>query len=153
MSDKEAMLKLLDKEYQNLLQAIDGLDADQLTRVWFGTWSVRDMIAHILGWQRETTRVLQRLVRGEPREEEAADYSNGDEWNARFVREMASISPGAVLATWRRVHMDYVRAANDLPEELFGEGKTAGALLHRTAVDDFRQHAADILGWRQRESI
>ena len=57
------------------------------------------------------------------------------------------------LATWRRAHMNYVRAAEELPEDRFGEGEMATQLLHRTAVDDFRQHAADIRAWRQTESI
>lgn len=153
MSDKEAALQLLDTEYQNLRQAIDGLDADQISRVWFGSWSVCDIVAHILGWEREMTGLLQRLGRGERPTREGVDYSNFDDWNAKFALEMAPIDSATVLATWRQVHTDYVKAAQAVPDDRYGEGKTANVLLQASGFGHYREHAAQIREWRQTEGI
>ena len=158
MSDKKATLELLDKEYQALCDAIDGLDDEQLSRVWFGTWAVRDIVAHILGWEREMTGSLQRLARGERPAPEGVDYSKFDEWNAGFASAMTPISTVTVLATWRQVHANYVRAAGAVPDDRYGEGedgklKTANRLLEASGFGHYQEHGAQIRDWRTRESI
>ncbi len=153
MSDKEATLQLLDEEYQNLRQAVDGLDVDQLCRVWFGDWSVKELVAHVLGWEREMTGALQRLARGERPTPEGVDYSNTDEWNAKFASAMGPISPQTVLATWRQVHMNYVKAARAVPDDRYGEGKTVNRLLEVSGIEHYREHAGPIREWRQREGL
>jgi hypothetical protein len=153
LSDKGAILKLLDREHQNLRQAIDGLDESQLSRVWFGDWSVKDIIAHVLGWEREMTGALQRLARGEGPIPEGVDYSNIDEWNAKLALEMAPIGAATVLATWRQVHMNYAKAAKAVPDDQYGEDKTVNRLLQLSGFGHYREHAAQIHEWRQREGL
>ncbi len=157
MSDKEATLQLLDTEYQSLRQAIDGLDEGQLDRVWFGSWSVKDIIAHVLGWERESIVRLERLARGERPTPEGVDYSNSDAWNAKFALEMAPIGSATVLAIWRHVHMNFVNAAKAVPDDRYGErdGKprTVNWLLEANGTDHYREHAAPIREWRQRGGI
>ncbi len=153
MSDKEATLKLVDEEYRNLRQAIDGLDADALERVWFGSWSVRDIVAHVLGWEREMTAALQRLARGERPTPEGIDYSNTDEWNAKFAGRYRQIGAPTVLAAWAQTHMNYVKAAQAVSDDRFGEGKTANRLLEASGYGHYREHAAPIREWRQREGL
>ena len=153
MSDKQSTLELLDKEYQNLRQAIDGLDEEQLPRVWFGSWSVKDIVAHVLGWEREMTGALQRMARGERPTPEGVDYSDVNKWNAKFAGEMINISPQTVLAAWRQVHMNYVKAAKAVPDDRYGEGKTANRLLEASGFGHYREHAPQILEWRNREGL
>lgn len=153
MSDKETTLKLVDEEYKNLREAIDGLDEGQLSQVWFGAWGVKDIIAHVLGWEREMTALLQRLARGERPTPEGVDYSNSDEWNAKFATEMAPIGSATVLAIWQHVHMNFVNAAKAVPDERFGEGKTANRVLEGSGFGHYREHGAQIRDWRQREGL
>jgi hypothetical protein len=153
MSDKESTLKLVDEEYEKLREALDGLSADQLSQVWFGTWGVKDIIAHVLGWEHEMTALMQRLTRGERPTPEGVDYSNGDEWNAKFALAMAPIDPPTVLANWRQVHMNFVNAAKAVPDDRYGEGKTVNRVLDASGYGHYRQHAADISEWRKREGL
>jgi len=158
MSDKRATLELLEKEYDGLRKAVDGLDDEQLCRVWFGEWSVKDIIAHVSGWQREIAPALERLARGERPMPEGADYSNTDEWNAKFALAMAPIGPRTVLANWRQAHMNYVRAASGLPEDLFGKHddgrpKVGSRLVAGSGHGHFHQHAEGIRAWREKEGL
>ena len=153
MSDKETTVKLIEEEYQKLRKVIDDLDNEQLCRVWFGTWAVRDIVAHVLGWEREMTGALQRMAQGERPAPEGVDWSKFDEWNAKFASAMESIGPGTVLAYWRQAHMNFVRAAKALPDDRFGDGKTANRLLETTGFGHYRMHGSDIRKWREQEGL
>jgi hypothetical protein len=153
MSDKAATLKLVDEEYQNLRKAIDGLDAAALQRVWFGQWSVKDIIAHVRGWQKEMTGALQRLARGEKPTPEGVDYSDADAWNAKFALVMKQQLPNTVIADWGQVYQVYMKAARAVADDRFGEGKTVNRVLEASGYGHFREHAAQIREWRQREGI
>lgn len=158
MSDKASALAELDKEYQALRQLVDNLDDELACRVWYGAWSVKDVIAHILGWEKEMTGALERLARGERPAPEGVDYSNPDSWNATFAHEMQAISPRTVLAAWRQAHMNYVKAAQAVPDDRYGAGddgrpKTANRLLEASGTGHYKEHAAAIREWRQREGI
>ena len=157
MSDKSAALKTLDDEYRNLLKAFAGLDEDQLARVWFDQWSVKDIIAHVAGWEREMAGALQRMARGERPTPEGTDYSDSDAWNAKFSGAMHGVDPRTVIASWEQTHATYVAAANALPDDRFGETdgkpKTANRLLETSGFGHYREHAAQIRAWRQREGL
>ena len=157
MSDKQATLKTLDDEYRNLRKLIDGLDAAQLERVWFGAWSVKDIVAHIAGWQREMTVALERMARGERPTPEGVDYADADAWNAKFSSAARAVGPSTVIANWQQTHMTYVNAAQALPGDRFGETdgkpKTANRLIETSGFGHYREHAAQIRDWRQREGL
>lgn len=153
MSDKQATLQQVESAYQELREAVEGLKDDQLTRAWYGDWSVRDIVAHVLGWEREMTAALRRIVAGERPTPEGADYSDFNTWNARFAAEMQQISPGTVLAMWRQVHGSYIRAARAVPDDRYGEAKTVNKLLEASGHGHYREHIDPIREWRQREGI
>lgn len=153
MPNKEETLQLVDKEYQNLLEAIDGLDEEVLSRVWFGEWSTKQVIGHLLGWEREMTKALERLARGERPTPEGVDYSNTEEWNAKFAGATAAIEPRSIVAMWRQVHMTYVRAARAIPDERYGEGKTVNKLLQASTIGHYPEHAGPIRERRKQEGL
>ena len=152
---REELLQQLDSEFENLLATIDGLSDEQMTNVWYGDWSVRDMLAHVAGWHREEAGMLERMARGERPVPEGADnpYSVGDAWNARFVERWQTASAATVLVEMKASKDAYVAAARQLPEERFQEGRTAYRLLREGCIDHYCSHAADIREWRQREGI
>jgi hypothetical protein len=50
---KDALLNEAAREYRALHDAIHGLNEAQMTEVWLGTWSIKEIVAHISGWHRE----------------------------------------------------------------------------------------------------
>ena len=153
MSDKPTVLKLLDEEYANFRKALDGLDAAAMQRVWFGEWSAKDIVAHVLGWEREMAGALRRMARGEKPAPEGVDYSDSDAWNARFSLVMKQQLPSTVLAEWGQVHQVYRAAAAALPDERIGEGKTVNRLIETSGYGHYREHGAQVREWRQREGL
>ena len=158
MTDKKTTLQLLDTEYANFQDAIKGLDRDQLQRVFYGDWSVRDIVAHMLGWEREMAEALRRIARGERPTPEGVDYSNADDWNAKFSARLRQQLPTTVLAEWGQVHQTFVKAAEAVPDDRFGAGedgkpKTVNRIIETTGYGHYREHAPAIRAWRQREGI
>src|SRR5262249_57800383 len=84
MSDKSRLLQDADEAFAELRQAVDGLDDGRLTRVWLGTWSIREILIHITGWHEEMLPAVARVARGEAAYP-AGIYDDFDAWNARFV--------------------------------------------------------------------
>ncbi len=153
MADKATTLGLVETEYQNLRQAIDGLEDDQLTNAWLDGWSIREIVGHVLGWERESLVWLERMARGERPRPEGVDYSNPDEWNAKFAREVAASNPQEVFERWQQMHGDFVAAAMKVPDERYGEEKTVNRILEGNGYGHYQEHAEQICKWRQQEGL
>src|SRR6267378_2160167 len=65
MSPKDELLNRAAQEYKAFYQALDGLNEADLTEVWLGAWSIKEIVAHMVGWHRELTPALERIARGE----------------------------------------------------------------------------------------
>lgn len=148
---KDELLKELDNEFNSLLQAVDGLSDEQMVQPWFGSWSVRDILAHVTGWHHEMDEALERISRGERPVPEGVDYSDADDWNARFVETWRNASPEAVLAELAASKGLFVAAAKLVPEDRFEEGRAAYRILTGSGANHYREHAPAIREWRQKE--
>ena len=152
---RDGLLKTLDDEFAGFLDTIDGLSDERMTNVWYGEWSVRDILAHIVGWHRLEVAMLELMASGERPWPEGSGhpYNEGDAWNARFVEKWHTASPATILEELKASKGAYVAAARLLPEERFREGRTAHRLLQEGCIDHYRDHAAQIRDWRKREGI
>ena len=95
MGEREALIKDLDGEYENLYGILMSLSDADKGRPLLDAWSVKDILAHIAAWLREGARILEGLARGEPVRPESLD-ENVDARNARFVEEWRDASVGEV---------------------------------------------------------
>src|SRR5256886_17563774 len=82
-----------------------------MTEVWLGTWSVKDIVAHMAGWHREMAPALERLARGEKPIPEGVSYDDIDEWNARFTAAAKDTSVADVLVQFDKSHEEFSLAA------------------------------------------
>lgn len=147
--DKERVTAQVEEEFGKLLKAVEGLDDTAMSRTFYGDWSVKDILAHIAGWQRSMTESMERMARGEKPTPEGVDYSDADAWNARFSSAMKAQSGETVLADLRQSFANYVRAAKAIPEDRFGEGKTINRLLEASGWGHYREHLPAIEEYRK----
>lgn len=149
MSDKARLLHEAEDTFGELRQLIDGLDDGRLTRVWLGTWSIREILIHITGWHQEMIPALARVARGEAPYASGA-YDDFDAWNARFVEARAGVKASDVVAELDSSHRDFVRAAEAVPEARIDDAR---ALIEGTGSGHYREHAAQIRAWRQQDVV
>jgi hypothetical protein len=150
---REQLIQQLNSGFAALLESVEGLSDEQMTRVWYDDWGVRDVLAHVAGWHREMAKAFERIAQGERPVPEGVDYSNFDAWNANFASDASSVNPSTVIAELQASQKAFVDAASSLPEDRFEEGKTAYRILHTTGIEHYREHEPPIREWRKSEGI
>ena len=150
---KEDLLQTLDTEFASLLSTLEGLGEEAATRVWYGDWSVRDILAHISGWHREMAQAFERIARGERPVPEGIDYGDPNTWNARFAEAKGDTSSVEMVQELNASKAAFVGAAEQVPTDRFEEGRATYRILHATGIDHYREHAPEIRQWREREGI
>jgi hypothetical protein len=138
--DKQTTIKEVQDGYNALLASVQGLDEQAMSKVFYGTWSAKDILAHIAGWQHTMTEALERMARGERPTPEGVDYSDADAWNAKFALAMKQQNASTVIADLQQSFANYLRAAKALPDDRFGEGKTVNRLLEASGYGHYREH-------------
>jgi hypothetical protein len=147
MGDKEKVLREAGEAYGELREAVSGLDEAQSRAIWLGTWGVREILIHIVGWDREMAPAFARIERGEP-PYPAGAYDDYDGWNARFVEAGKHAETREILADLESCHRGLVATAATLGEEHFTMGSRARELLDGICPQHYREHAAQIRQWR-----
>jgi len=148
MADKQKVLQDAGEAYEELREAISGLDETAMTRVWLGTWGAREILIHISGWHREMIPAFGRLGRKQPPYPDGVSYDDFDAWNARFVESKRQAKLADILSELDASHRDFVAAAAALPEEHFATGSPARELFEGAGAPHYREHAAQIREWR-----
>jgi hypothetical protein len=139
--------------YNAFEQAIHGLNEEQLSEVWLGTWSIRDIVAHLSGWHREMGPALERLARGERPLPDGVSYDDVDAWNARFVADKRAWPLDDVLLELDRSHEYFMHAAAQVPEERVRPGRTAYRIIDASSAHHYREHGDQIRAWRAARGV
>jgi hypothetical protein len=153
MSAKQDLLNDAANEYRSFHESIHGLNEEHMTEAWLGTWCIRDVIAHISGWQREMAPALERLARGERPLTGREGYDDVDAWNARFADAQREMSVADVLLEFDRVHEQFLHAAAQVPDDRYVPDKTAWKIVDLNGVQHYREHREEILAWRASRDI
>jgi len=148
MSDKARLLQEADEAFGELRQAIDGLDDARLTRVWLGTWGIREILIHISGWHQEMVPALARVARGEAAYP-AGTYDDFDAWNARFAAAKSGAKTREILDELEASHHAFMTAAAALGDEHLAPDATARKIIDGTGREHYREHTAQIVEWRR----
>ena len=153
MSHRQELLKQAAEEYRAFHDAIEGLNEDQLTTPWLGSWSVKEIVAHIVGWHGEMKPALERMARGERPIPPGVSYEDVDAWNARFAAAAHGKRVTDVLLEFDESHEAFITAAAAVPEERFEPGKTAYKIVDMNSAHHYREHREQIRAWRDAKGI
>jgi hypothetical protein len=146
--DKQSTIARVEKDFAELLQVVEGLDEAAMSKRFYDAWSAKDVLAHIAGWHTTMVRAMERMARGEKPTAEGEDYSDSDGWNARFASAMAPQNATTVVAALRQSFANYVRAAQAIPDERYGEGKTINRLLETSGYGHYAEHLPALREYR-----
>ena len=154
MSAKQDLLNEAARQYKGFHEAIHGLNETHLTEVWLGTWSVRDIVAHMSGWHRELGPALERLARGERPVPDGKNYETEvDAWNEKFAASKWTTPVADVLLDLDESHEYFMHAAAQVPEDRFVEGKTAWKIVDLNSAHHYKEHGDQIRAWRAAKGI
>jgi len=151
MTDKQTALHELENGYERFRAPLEHLDDPAFSEVWLGDWNLSQLLAHMAGWYREIAGAMERVARGERPTPEGVDYSNSDEWNAKFAK--TAHAGRAALREFDEAYAAYVAAARALPENLYGVDPERGRplignrLLQASGIGHFEEHQPQLDAW------
>ena len=142
--DKQGVVTEIRNAYQEFKDAVQGLSEEQMTKPFLDNWSLREVAGHIIGWNEQMTTGFERMARGERPTPEGVNWGDTQSWNDRFAAEVKGRNATELVNDLESRVEALVTAIQALPDDRFGEGKTANRMAAGAAYDHFREHAQEI---------
>ena len=147
------LLKRLDQAWEEFKESYAGLtDAELLEPGVTGTWSIKDIIAHVTWWEEEALTHLPLILTGGKPPRYSVTYGGIDAFNAQMTEQRHSLSLSVVLRQMDETHrrlIDYVHSA---PEEQFTRETRFRRRLRLDTYSHYPKHAQVIRAWRERSA-
>ena len=155
MTEAMDKAKLLDKMhggYDELDALLITFTPEQLTTEGVsGTWSIKDILAHLASWQQRTLQRLDAAARNEaPDVPDIANEEEENQLNERFYSENRELTPAEVLNNYHAAYAALVTAVEQASDEdLFTPGRFAwlgDTVLWETVAGNTYDHIAEHIG-------
>jgi hypothetical protein len=147
---RQKLLDRLDKAWQEFLDSYAGLSgADALKPGVTGSWSVKDIVAHVTTWEEETLKHLPGMLRGEKHQRYSVQYGGIDAFNALMTEKKKRLSFSEVLQQQDEMHRRLVQYIESVPEEFLGSGTRFRHRLSMDTYSHYPKHATAIRTWRR----
>jgi len=154
MPTTDQLIDVMSRERQILLDAIGGLsDAVLNQKGTVGTWSIKNVLAHLTGWESIVVQILpDRLVTGIRPEILNSIAADEDAWNAQEVAEREHLSPQQQLQEFTRTREALYQVLRSVGEEVLNrqrpwpqwEGTLAEYIVNQIG-DHEREHREGVL--------
>ena len=145
------VLERLDKAWSAFEESYAGLSDSQLVIPGVtGTWSVRDIIAHVTWWEEESLRHLPLVREGRRPPRYSVSYGGIDAFNALMTERRRPLSLAEVLRQQAEVHARLVAYAREAPAELLATETRFRRRLRLDTYGHYPKHAAAIRAWREK---
>jgi hypothetical protein len=146
-AEKEAIISALVQARRKVLNAARQLTAEQQDAVFLGEWSVKDMLAHLAGWDDTNIQAVQEILGG--RKPGFWQYHDRDwqSYNAKLVAEYRRDDFAQLLEVVEASQRRLIAFLQALPAEMYIKHPKIGRLL-RTDIKDGREHAEQVEAFR-----
>ena len=158
---KQEIVAALESEWEALQAAITGLTEAQMTKApVVGDWTLKDLLAHIAAWEARLVTALFKAERGvTPDLVESGPQV--DQLNAQLYREQKDRPLERVLEDMHDVHLALLNRLETFPEQALTDprkykwmgGEPLSRMVAGDSFEHYREHAADIRAWRERQGI
>ena len=153
MTPKQELLNQAAREYKAFHESLQGLNEEHLNEVWLGTWNIKDIVAHIVGWHGEMGPALERIARGERPVPQGVSYDDVDSWNERFVAARRGAEASDLLLDLDKSHERFMHQADAVPEDRFQPERTAYKIVDGNSAHHYHEHGEQIRAWRTAKNL
>jgi hypothetical protein len=116
---KEQLLASLREARANILDEASALSVEQRNTVFLGIWSVKDVLAHLAGWDYTNIEAIQSVLAGKLPTFYKYRDRDWQTYNAKLVEKYRKGSFRELLATVRTSHKKLVEFLQTIPPEHF----------------------------------
>lgn len=152
---KEQILTKWLQTRQSILAEASGLSEKQRDQVFLGIWSIKDLLAHLIGWDRTNRDAVKSVLEGQL----PVFYNHHDrDWqtyNAMLVREYKRDSFKELLTLLKQSQEQLLEFLNTIPPETFNKDfgvrfrgyKVTIQRLLEAETEDEQTHLQQIIGF------
>ncbi|HYK62974.1 MAG TPA: DinB family protein [Bryobacteraceae bacterium] len=153
MNRREQLLKRLDQAWCAFRESYADLsDGERLQPGVIGTWSVKDIIAHVAVWEEEALKHLPLILDCGKPPRYSVTYGGIDAFNAQTMQKKEKLSLPEVLRQSEAVHRQVVSLVENAPEEQLGAETRFRRRLRLDTYGHYPKHAKAIRKWRERQA-
>lgn len=153
MSQAEELIRKLDQTHENIAALLPRLEPFREREICPG-WTIKEILAHLTGWDELVVAFLEAFTRGEQPATPA--FRSIDEYNAGTVSARSHLDYPQVHEEWLRTRQRLRQVLLQMPPRMFtqtflllmGEPGTIADLLE-IFIEHDAEHAAQIADWLQ----
>jgi hypothetical protein len=147
--DRKSLLHIMDETRGRLEDLLPQID---LRKEIYPGWTIRDLLAHLTGWDVATIDAISAFLNGTPTS--ISDIRNLDEYNALSISARTGLDDGQIITEWRLTRQDLRRLVEQFPEASFDVpipvpwgGKSTVSDLMGMFCDHEDYHTQDVIIW------
>lgn len=159
---QDELFDQIEDERERLLEAIEGLPQEALLEAGVvGDWSIKDILAHLSGWEAELVKLLWNAKQGEKPKGEYFTGAPIDEINARWHAASQDRPLESVVDDFRGVRKQVLRRLENFSDEELNDPRRYSWLKDRPlwmwiAEGTYKhdaEHGEQIRAWRAKKGI
>jgi hypothetical protein len=148
--DRSRLLRRLEEAWDGFTASYAGLSEAEMTEPGVtGTWSVRDIIAHVTTWEEEALVQLPVILAGKQPPRYTLTHGGINAFNAQMTERKRKLSLRHVLRQQDSVHRRLVRFIETVPAEHICRETRFRRRLRLDTYSHYPRHAEAIRKWRQ----
>ena len=148
--NRSQLLKRMDEAWQALYESYSGLSDQAMTESCVtGTWSIKDIIAHVTSWEEESLKHLPLILAGRRTPRYSDRYGGIDAFNARTTERNRKLPLYEVLRQRDDTHRRLIAFLRSVPEEELVRETRFRRRLRLDTYDHYAKHAMAIRAWRE----
>jgi hypothetical protein len=147
------LLTRIEEPWSALKAAYGGLSAAEMLEPGvIGTWSVKDIIAHVTSWEEEALAHLPVILAGGRPPRYSVAHGGINAFNAKTTQRNRDVPLAEVLRRRDDTHRRLLEFIQGAPEETFATDTRARRRLRLDAYGHYAIHAKAIRTWREHRS-
>ncbi len=151
--EKQQLMNKLEQAWESFKESYAGLSDEQLVEPGVTeNWSVKDIIAHVSGWEEEALKYLPGILQGIRPPRYSVVYGGIDAFNAQTIERKRSLPLSEVRKQLDETHYRLVEYIQSVPEEQFTSETRFRRRLRLDTYSHYPIHARAIREWRERTS-
>lgn len=153
---KERVIRELVEARHNIVNAVDLVLPARRDQVFLGTWSINDLLAHLIGWDVTNAVSVKEISQGSKPGCFTQWNPDWSAYNSKLVKECKCQDSDQTLAGMQASHLNLVEFLKRIPaedfERDFGARTSRGGIITianylQAEIDDEREHCHQIKNW------
>jgi len=139
--ERKDLIAAMEKAHAGFIHAIEGLTPREAGKVGVTPlWSLKDLLAHMVGWHHEALKRVAELVGGAKGKPNAYGPKEIEAMNRKFVENFKGMPWGLLLKDLRNLHSGLVEMAKEIPERFLDPGSGVCKWLNQVGCRHYREH-------------